>query len=61
VVIELGAGTTVPTIRCLSEQLIQRDGARLIRINPSEAQASVRQISLKMGALMGLQQIEAAL
>ena len=61
VVIELGAGTTIPTIRRLSEQLVQRDGARLIRINPREAEVPEGQISLAMGALAGLQQIEVAL
>ncbi len=61
IVIELGAGTTIPTIRRLSEQLIQRGGARLIRINPREAQVPEGQISLAMGALEGLTQIDAAL
>lgn len=61
IMIELGAGTTIPTIRRLSEQLIQRSGARLIRINPQEAQVPEEQISLAMGALEGLTQIDAAL
>jgi NAD-dependent SIR2 family protein deacetylase len=61
IMIELGAGTTIPTIRRLSEQLIQRGRARLIRINPREAQVPEGQISLAMGALEGLTQIDAAL
>lgn len=60
-VIELGAGTAIPTIRHLSERLTRRDGSRLIRINPREAQVPAGQISLPVGALEGLKQIEAAL
>ncbi|MEZ4483262.1 MAG: Sir2 family NAD-dependent protein deacetylase [Syntrophotaleaceae bacterium] len=60
-VIELGAGTTVPTIRHLSERLIHRYGATLIRINPREAQVPQGQISLEMGALAGLERMQAAM
>ncbi len=60
-VIEVGAGKAIPTIRHLSERLAHPDGNRLIRINPREAQVPERQISLAVGALEGLEQIEAAL
>lgn len=60
VVIELGAGTTIPTIRHLSERIMHRYGATLIRINPREAQVPEGHISLNVGALEGLQQIESA-
>jgi NAD-dependent SIR2 family protein deacetylase len=59
-VVELGAGTTIPTIRHLSERLAGRGGS-LIRINPREPQVSAGQHSLALGALEGLQRIEAAL
>ena len=38
VVIEMGAGTAIPTIRNLSERLGQRAQTRVIRINPREPQ-----------------------
>lgn len=60
-VIELGAGTAIPTIRHLSEHLTHPDGCRLIRINPREAQVPAGQISLPVGALEGLEQIDEAL
>jgi NAD-dependent SIR2 family protein deacetylase len=36
VVVEVGAGTAVPTVRWFSESLVERAGARLVRINPGE-------------------------
>ena len=60
-VIELGAGVAIPTIRYLSERLIHRDGSRLIRINPRESQVPAGQISLAVGGLEGLIKIEEAL
>lgn len=37
VVIEVGAGSSVPTVRNFSESLVRSFGARLIRINPDES------------------------
>ncbi len=59
VVVELGAGTAIPTIRHLGEQL-GRHGT-LIRINPREAQVPSPYISLPCGAREGLAGIEAML
>ncbi|APG27513.1 NAD-dependent deacetylase [Syntrophotalea acetylenivorans] len=61
VVVELGAGTTIPTIRNLSERLASNYGGTLIRINPREGQVPAGQVSYAMRALEGLQQIEMAL
>lgn len=60
-VIELGAGTAIPTIRHLSQHLTRRSGNRLLRINPREPQVPAGQISLAMGALEGLERMEAVL
>jgi NAD-dependent SIR2 family protein deacetylase len=60
VVVELGAGTAIPTIRHLSERLLRRGGS-LVRINPRESQVPAGQHSLALGALEGLQRIEEAL
>jgi len=60
-VIELGAGTAIPSVRYFSQQVIER-GGRLIRINPREPQvASSRDVGLAAGALQGLNAIAAAM
>ncbi len=56
VVIEMGAGTAVPTVRWESER-IQERGATLIRINPRESKGPEGTLSLKAGALEALQGI----
>lgn len=61
VVIEMGAGTAIPTIRHTSEELGRRCGATVIRINPREAQIASPHISLACGALDGVRGIAAAL
>jgi NAD-dependent SIR2 family protein deacetylase len=61
VVIEMGAGTAIPTIRYMGERLVQQQQAVLIRINPREAQSPPGQISIAAGALAGLEGIEARL
>ncbi len=59
-VIEMGAGTAIPTIRATSERLGWRhDQATVIRINPREPDIKPPHISLACGALEGLQRIDA--
>jgi len=53
VVIEMGAGTSIPTVRHEGEALL-RKGATLIRINPREPQGPSGTLSLPMGALAGV-------
>ncbi len=61
VVVELGAGTAVPSVRHFSQQVVQ-GGGRLVRINPREWQvAGTRDVGLATGALAGLQAIAARL
>jgi len=60
VVIEIGAGTAVPTVRWTSERLLQR-GAGLIRINPRESFGPPGTIGLPLGAGAALGAIEEAL
>ena len=57
VVVELGAGTAVPTVRAMSEHVGALSQARVIRINPREPQISAPHISLACGALEGLRGI----
>jgi NAD-dependent SIR2 family protein deacetylase len=54
VVVELGAGTAVPTIRAMSERIGRLSQARVIRINPREPMISAPHLSLPCGALEGL-------
>jgi NAD-dependent SIR2 family protein deacetylase len=61
VVIETGAGTALPTIRNLSEQLGRRQNSTVIRINPREARIHGGHVALSRGALEGLAAIEAEL
>lgn len=58
VVIEMGAGSAIPTIRYTSERLGSRNGAAVIRINPREAQIRPPHLSLACGALEGLETID---
>lgn len=59
VVIELGAGKDIPTVRNFSNHIATQKSAPLIRINPDEPQVSQQHhIGLKMGALHALQAIE---
>ncbi|RAA41060.1 NAD-dependent protein deacetylase, partial [Burkholderia multivorans] len=56
-VVEIGAGTAIPTVRMLSEQL----GADVIRINAREAHARRADvIGLKGGALATLNALDVA-
>jgi len=61
VILEMGAGTAIPTIRYTSERLGGRPGATVIRINPREPQVPRPHLSISCGALAGLEGIEAFL
>lgn len=57
-VIELGAGTAIPTIRIKSENIGWRyENASVIRINPREAEINTPHVSIPYGALEGLTRI----
>ncbi|WP_228098378.1 MULTISPECIES: Sir2 family NAD-dependent protein deacetylase [Chitinilyticum] len=59
-IIELGAGTTIATVRRAGERLLSRDNVELttlIRINPTEADGPAGTVSLESGALVGVQAI----
>lgn len=61
VVVELGAGTTVPTVREAAEQLAAAAGTPLIRINPHEPQGPADALSFAAGASSALPTIDAQL
>ena len=62
VVVELGAGTSIPSVRNFSQSVSLEYDARLIRINPDEHQVpSTNDIGIACGALAGLQGIDSLL
>ena len=61
VVVELGAGTGIPTIRMTSERLGRRTDARVVRVNPREPGIRPPHLSIAAGALEALAGIDRAL
>eukprot|EP01096_Ripella_sp_DP13-Kostka_P009529 TRINITY_DN3663_c0_g1_i1.p1 TRINITY_DN3663_c0_g1~~TRINITY_DN3663_c0_g1_i1.p1 ORF type:complete len:286 (+),score=98.85 TRINITY_DN3663_c0_g1_i1:41-898(+) len=63
VVVEIGAGVAVPTVRLTSEGFCRTTGAKLIRVNPEHPNVpfGIEHISLTLGALDFCQQIDAIL
>lgn len=61
VVVELGAGTAVPTIRRIGQFLVHQHGAHLIRVNPDEPGGSHDTVTLDTGALDALRALDHAL
>jgi hypothetical protein len=58
VVVEIGAGTAIPTVRWFGEEV----GCPLIRINPTESNVGLhRNIAIPLGALDGISRIAGAL
>ncbi|MFZ5518964.1 MAG: SIR2 family NAD-dependent protein deacylase [Candidatus Zhuqueibacterota bacterium] len=57
VVIEIGAGESVPTVRRRSETIVANFNARLIRINPRDYDAPRDSISIPCGAAEGMEKI----
>ncbi|HWS14740.1 MAG TPA: Sir2 family NAD-dependent protein deacetylase [Candidatus Methylomirabilis sp.] len=58
VVLEMGAGTSIPTIRNLSERLGRRKGVTVARINPREPWIDAPHLSIPEGALAALTAID---
>lgn len=61
VIVELGAGQAVPTIRRTSERVADALDGLLIRINPREPSVPVGHLSLPMGAAEALDRLRALL
>lgn len=62
VVVELGAGVAIPSVRHFSQRVVREFGGRLVRINPREAGvATALDVGLECGALAGLVAIDALL
>jgi len=54
-IVEIGAGTAVPTVRHTSENIARRFAVPLVRINPRESFGA--EVGLEMGALEALERI----
>jgi len=62
VVIELGAGTAIPSVREFAEGVVTHYGGTLVRINPREPEVERGYgVGIRDGALAGLAAIDAAL
>lgn len=60
--IELGAGTAIPSVRHFSHAVLHAHGGRLVRINPRESSVpSPRDVGLASGAHAALQAIAGVL
>jgi len=54
-IVEMGAGTSIPTVRNTSEQIARRFGVPLIRINPRESEGA--EIGIALGTVDAISQI----
>jgi NAD-dependent SIR2 family protein deacetylase len=61
VVVEMGAGSDIATIRSMTERLGRSPGVTVIRINPREPKIFAPHLSIPQGALAALGAIEARL
>jgi hypothetical protein len=61
VVIECGAGTAIPTIRRIGEQLAELSLATLVRINPAAEDVGESALAVQLPALQALSLIHEAL
>lgn len=59
VVLELGAGTAIPSVRHFSQRIVQRLGGRLVRINPRECEVPTRlDVGIAAGAVHALAEVD---
>ena len=58
-VIEVGAGTSIPSVRSFSKDACEKFGARLVRINLRESEVTcIEGVGLELGALDGLRSVD---
>jgi NAD-dependent SIR2 family protein deacetylase len=58
VIVELGAGEAIPTVRLNSEHLARRFGATLVRINPRESQGPAGTLSIAGAARETVEKVD---
>ncbi len=57
IIIEIGAGKAIPTVRMKSQSMARYKNATLIRINPRDSEVKDSNISIPMGAVDGISKI----
>ena len=57
-IIELGAGTNIPTVRLECESVFSFEKASFIRINPIECEIPRGAISIELGGMQALEEME---
>ena len=60
-IVELGAGTAIPTVRYFSEGAVNRFKGKLVRINVRDPEVPDGHVGLPMGALEALTKIDEGL
>lgn len=61
-IVEIGAGTAIPSVRNFSHRISREYGARIIRVNPREPQVpSSRDVGIATGSLEALMAIDKAI
>ena len=60
-VVEIGAGSAIPTVRRLGNRIAVNSGATLVRINPRESEDTTGCVNIPLGAVEALQSIDALL
>ena len=59
VVVEMGAGVAIPSVRHFTDDIVKRRGGRLVRINPTESNVQTPwDIGLRTGAMAALEAID---
>ncbi len=53
-IIEIGAGKAVPSVRMFSERIVRNHNASLIRLNPRDFDVPTGEIGISIGALEGI-------
>jgi len=56
-VVEIGAGTAIPTVRLHSEEVAEKFGATLIRINPREPEGPEGTVGLQLQGAEAIRRI----
>lgn len=60
VIVEIGAGAAIPTVRNMSEAVAREPAAVLIRINPRDHQVPDGHVAIPLGAMDGIRAITAS-
>ena len=60
-VLEIGAGQAVPSVRAFTESMVRDHHADMVRINPAKEDPSPGVLTLRLPGLLGIEQLTALL